>query len=42
LKKIPTLRPAFDDKGTITAANALTITDAAPPRCCERKASWRE
>ena len=29
LDKIPTLRPAFDKEGTITAANASTINDGA-------------
>lgn len=29
LEKIPTLRPAFDKAGTITAANASTINDGA-------------
>ncbi len=29
LEKIPTLRPAFDKEGTITAANASTLNDGA-------------
>jgi acetyl-CoA C-acetyltransferase len=29
LDKIPSLRPAFDKEGTITAANASTINDGA-------------
>lgn len=27
--KVPSLRPVFDPKGTITAANASTINDGA-------------
>ena len=29
MKKIPSLRPAFDKEGTITAANASTLNDGA-------------
>ncbi|MGF1638312.1 MAG: acetyl-CoA C-acyltransferase [Cyclobacteriaceae bacterium] len=29
IEKIPSLRPVFDDKGTVTAANASTLNDGA-------------
>ena len=29
IEKIPTLRPAFDKEGTVTAANASTLNDGA-------------
>jgi acetyl-CoA C-acetyltransferase len=29
--KIPTLRPAFSKDGTVTAANASSISDGAAP-----------
>ena len=31
--KIPTLRPAFRDDGTVTAANSSSISDGAAARC---------
>jgi acetyl-CoA C-acetyltransferase len=42
-EKIPTLRPAFDKSGTITAANASTLNDgaAAVVLCGERDAAKR-
>lgn len=40
-EKVPTLRPAFDAEGTITAANASTINDGAAALVLMREADAR-
>ena len=39
IEKIPTLRPAFDKKGTVTAANASSISDGAAALLLTRASS---
>ena len=40
--KLPTLRPAFEDGGTVTAANASTLSDgAAALALCTAETAWR-